>query len=124
MDDGDEGNWQDVLRAQQEELRRLELMNDELDAGTNQLDADINKALKKTSTKIATARPLSARKRGASGGAIGVGSPLRGRDLVAGLEEDVPGIPDIDVGETAHKLPDPAPPSPDIDPKAPETAAK
>lgn len=127
-----DGTWQDVLRTQQEELRRLELMNEALDAGTGQLDADINKALKKTSTKLATtsrpsssSRPTSA-PRGRIGPAIGL-SPRHsrgGRDLVAGLDEDVPDIPHIQVNDHGA-LPEPAPPSsPDIDPKAPDTVAK
>jgi hypothetical protein len=43
--------WEEVLRAQQEELRRLEQMNEELDAGHGNLDADITKALRKSSLK-------------------------------------------------------------------------
>ena len=120
--DGDE-NWQDVLRAQQDEMRRLEMMNEALDEGTGQLDADINKALKRTSTKLASSRPLSGKKRGGSAGMIG--SPPRGRDLVESLHEEAPDLPDIQVDRENQDLPEPAPPtSPDIDPKAPDTAAK
>lgn len=122
MNEGDEGGWQDVLRTQQEELRRLEMMNDALDAGNGQLDADINKALKKASTK--SPRPLSSgRKRGASGGGVGIGSPLRCRDLVQGLVEEVPDLPDVQ-SDQPGTLPEPAPGSPDIDPKAPDTALR
>jgi hypothetical protein len=39
-------SWQDLLREQQEELKRLEQMNEALDAGQGTLDADITRALK------------------------------------------------------------------------------
>lgn len=119
----DRGDWQDVLRAQQEELRRLELMNEALDAGNGQLDADINRALRKTSVKLTSTRPSSGKTRGASAGAAMASSTPRSRQPVGG-DEEVPDIPSLNVSEdptAAH----PAPPtSPEIDPKAPDTAAK
>ena len=117
-----ESTWQDVLKTQQEELRRLEMESDALDAETGQLDVDINKALRRNSSKIGSLRPSS----GTGRVAVSVipGSPARGRDLVAALHEEAPDLPDIQV-ERERPPPEPAPPStPDIDSKAPDTAAK
>lgn len=140
-----EGGWQDAMRAQQEELLRLEQMNAALDAGQSNLGADITRALRKTSFRSTTPRLNSANKASRTVTPTSANKASRAQDdvmddfLVDGTtgeddENDV--VREIDIASVniarnnrnaavANGMNDHILDSPDIDPsKAPETAAK
>jgi hypothetical protein len=113
--------WQDVLKQQQDELRRLELMNEALDAGNTDLNAGITKALKKNSTKVATYRPSSGKSRGSTNIKSDAFDDMHNHDSAANVPPVVPDAHLSDHDETTGMQPT----SPEIDAsKAPDTAAK
>jgi hypothetical protein len=137
-------SWQDILREQQEELRRLEQMNEALDADQGALDADINRALKPRSAASATAAARASGNIGAPSSSHSRASLGRTRissrgsvSAAAGAEEaerQVDAVADemvdlnLDMPLTARRgsdVPPALPPSPEIDgSKAPEVALR
>jgi hypothetical protein len=138
-------SWQDILREQQEELRRLEQMNEALDADQGALDADINRALKPRS---AASTAAAARARSGAGGSAAshsrtslgrtrISSRGSGSFATAGADEEADHVSDaademealnLDMplkARPGNDAPPALPPSPEVDgSKAPEVALR
>ena len=140
-----EGGWQDAMRAQQEELLRLEQMNEALDAGQSNLGADITRALRKTSFKSTTPRINSASKTSRTATPTCANKTSRGQDDIGDdfLVDEITGdgdgddiVRELDIATVnitrnnrnaavANGMGDQILDSPEIDSsKAPDTAAK